>query len=77
MYVDRFKPTKDEHIQCSNCLNEIDGCNFIYRINFVFTDYFNICERCAKSLQRSLEVQFDLAKEPKWYKSEYRKFFKK
>ena len=51
--------------------------NFNYRISFVFKDYFNICERCAKSLQRSLEVQFDLAKEPKWYKSEYRKFFKK
>ena len=77
MYVDRFKPTKGEHIRCSNCLNEIDDYNFIYRISFVFTDYFNICEHCAKSLQRSLEVQFDLAKEPKWYKSECRKFFKK
>jgi len=77
MYVDRFKLAKDEVVRCSNCLNEIDDYNFIYRISFTFSDYFNICERCAKSLQRSLEVQLDLAKEPKWYKSEYRKFFKK
>ena len=77
MYVERWKLAKNESKLCSNCRGDLAGDNFNYRISFVFKDYFNICERCAKSLQRSLEVQFDLAKEPKWYKSEYRKFFKK
>lgn len=62
MYVDRFKLAKGEHKECSNCLNDLDGCNFIYRISFVSTDHFDICERCAKSLQRNLNFQLDLAK---------------
>jgi len=50
MYVDRFKLAKDEVVRCSNCLNEIDDYNFIYRISFTFSDYFNIPVGETKSI---------------------------
>lgn len=75
MYVDRFKLAKNQHLRCSNCLTEIDDFSFVYRISFVSTDHFSVCERCAKSLHRNLGFQLELGREPKWYKSKYKKFF--